>query len=92
MLDKRNNKGYNHQINIAELDAGTQCLASNFRCGNFYIDSFEVGLMFITLQSTKQGEQLYIRNDFELLDNDMTISKLQEEVDCIPRYLPLKSV
>lgn len=40
MLDKRNNKGYNHQINIAELDAGTQCLASNFRYGNFYIDSF----------------------------------------------------
>lgn len=49
-----------------------------------------VGFSFVTLQSTLDGEKLYLRNDFEHLEEDMQMSKIQyKEVECVPMYLAL---
>lgn len=53
------------------------------------IRSTEIGFSFITLCSTKEGENLYRRNDFEVLDEDLSFSKSDGDKDCIPMYLPL---
>ena len=56
-----------------------------------------IGFSFITLCSTKRGYNLYLRNDFEALDDDLTFSTEDpianrtdiSEGTCIPMYLPL---
>ena len=55
-----------------------------------YIRRSYLGLTFITLASTKEGYNLYKRNDFEEMEEDMKIPILEDkEYDCIPMYLPL---
>jgi len=55
-----------------------------------YIRRNFLGLTFITLASTEEGYNLYSRNDFEKLENDMQIPILPDkEYNCIPMYLPL---
>ena len=49
-----------------------------------------IGLTYLTLYSTKEGLNLYERNGFENLENDMTLSGEDQEVLCIPMYLPLE--
>lgn len=48
-------------------------------------DAF-VGFTFVTLNSTEEGYNLYKRNDFELLENDMSFSKEDSDVKCFPMY------
>ena len=48
-----------------------------------------IGLSFITLSSTEEGKRLYERNDFEELDEGMTIAQNDGELKCTPMYLPL---
>ena len=48
-----------------------------------------IGLSFITLSSTEEGKRLYERNDFEELDEGMTIAQNDGELKCIPMYLHL---
>ena len=49
-----------------------------------------LGFTFVTLSSTKEGYNLYCRNDFEKMDEDMQIPVLEDkEYECIPMYLPL---
>ena len=48
-----------------------------------------IGFACITLYSTKEGEWLYQRNDFQVLEEDMSISRLDSENKCKPMYLPL---
>ena len=55
-----------------------------------YIRSNYLGFSFVTLQSTEEGYNLYSRNDFEDIEEDMNISKLESaENECKPMYLPL---
>ncbi len=55
-----------------------------------FIRRNHVGLTFITLASTKEGLNLYTRNDFEEMEDDMQIPIIEDkEYDCIPMYLPL---
>lgn len=49
----------------------------------------EVGFTFITLCSTVEGQNLYTRNDFEILDEDLSFSVSEHDKDCILMYLPL---
>ncbi len=60
-------------------------------CINRVLDIQEntVGFTFITLSSTSEGYNLYKRNGFEELEDDMKIAKNQGEFTCIPMYLPL---
>ena len=56
-----------------------------------------IGFSFITLCSTRRGHSLYLRNDFEALDEDLVFSTEDsvanragvDEGTCIPMYLPL---
>lgn len=48
-----------------------------------------IGAAFVTLNSTKEGEWLYQRHDFEYLEDDMDFSKEDEEIECRKMYLPL---
>ena len=48
-----------------------------------------VGFGFVTLSSTDEGYNLYTRNGFCELENDMKIAKNTGEDTCIPMYLPL---
>jgi len=48
-----------------------------------------LGFSFITLASTDEGYNLYKRNGFEDLEDDMFIAKNSGEKTCYPMYLPL---
>lgn len=48
-----------------------------------------VGFSFVTLSSTEEGYNLYKRNGFEDLDEDMSFSIEDTEEKCKPMYLPL---
>ncbi len=48
-----------------------------------------VGFAFVTLSSTDEGLNLYERNGFEPLGEDMKIAKNSGELQCVPMYLPL---
>lgn len=55
-----------------------------------YLRDIHIGFMFVTLQSTKEGYNLYSRNDFYDIEVDMEVAKWKDkEVDCIPMYYPL---
>lgn len=45
-----------------------------------------VGFSFVTLNSTKEGYSLYVRNGFEKLDDDMHFSAKESDVECVPMY------
>ena len=49
-----------------------------------------LGFSFVTLASTKEGFNLYSRNDFESMEDEMQIPIVEDkESGCIPMYLPL---
>ena len=49
-----------------------------------------VGFSFVTLFSTNEGYNLYYRNEFEPIDDDMQIAINTGKEDLsIPMYLPL---
>jgi hypothetical protein len=54
-----------------------------------YLRQHHLGFAFVTLQSTKEGESLYSRNDFEVVESDMSMPPSKGEEDCIPMYLAL---
>ena len=54
-----------------------------------YIRKNHIGFTFVTLSSTEEGKNLYERNGFELLDDDMRMAKNKGEETCTPMYLPL---
>ena len=60
-------------------------------CLNRTIDLREnvLGFAFVTLASTDEGYNLYERNGFFPLEDDMKISKNMSEKTCIPMYFPL---
>ena len=43
--------------------------------------------MFVTLNSTKEGYSLYLRNGFENLEEDMHFTADESETECTPMYL-----
>lgn len=45
-----------------------------------------IGATFITLNSTNEGLNLYIRNGFEKLEDDMNFTMEKSEHDCIQLY------
>lgn len=51
-----------------------------------------IGVAFITLNSTKEGEWLYKRNEFDYLEDDMDFAKEDEELECRQMYLALDLV
>lgn len=49
-----------------------------------------IGFSFVTLQSTVEGRSLYIRHAFSDIEDDMSISEIQDsEEKCTPMYLAL---
>ena len=48
-----------------------------------------IGFTFVTLSSTQEGYNLYKRNGFEELDEDMHFSIFESDKHCIPMYLAL---
>lgn len=48
-----------------------------------------IGVAFVTLNATKEGEYFYKHNDFEYLESDMDFSLEDNDVECIKMYLPL---
>ena len=46
-----------------------------------------VGFSFVTLNSTREGYSLYLRNGFEELEEDMHFAVEDSDVECIPMYL-----
>lgn len=48
-----------------------------------------IGFSFITLFSTNEGYNLYLRRGFDNIEEDMIVSPNDEEQKCIPMYLPL---
>ena len=47
-----------------------------------------IGCSFVTLQSTKEGYSLYLRHDFEDIEEDMGITKIQaDENGCKAMYM-----
>ena len=48
-----------------------------------------IGAAFVTLNSTKEGEWLYKRNDFEYLEDDMDFAKEEGDLECRQMYLAL---
>lgn len=49
-----------------------------------------IGIAFVTLNSTEEGKWLYIRNDFEPLEEDMFFSIEDSDLKCTQMYLPLE--
>lgn len=51
----------------------------------------DVGFSFVTLSSTKEGLELYLRHDFQLLDTDMSFSNNdgEDSEEGTKMYLPL---
>ena len=45
-----------------------------------------VGFAFVTLNSTKEGYSLYLRNGFENLEEDMNFAIEDSDQECIPMY------
>lgn len=55
-----------------------------------YVREHWIGFSFISLQSTMAGYNLYRRNDFEKIEEDMKVTQMQEsEIDCTTMYLAL---
>lgn len=54
-----------------------------------YLRENHIGVAFVTLNATKEGEYFYRNNDFEYLEKDMDFSKEESEVECVKMYLPL---
>lgn len=48
------------------------------------------GASFITLSSTTDGESLYLRNDFEYLEDNMVLSHSKTDFECKPMFLSLE--
>ena len=46
-----------------------------------------VGFSFVTLNSTKEGYSLYLRNGFEDLEDDMNFAIEDSDVECRQMYL-----
>ena len=57
-----------------------------------YIREKYVGFAFITLMATKEGYNLYKRNGFEELDDDLNFSAGDSEAECKPMYMVLDFV
>ena len=53
------------------------------------IRTSQLGVSFVTLASSQEGERLYRHHDFEDLDDDITFSPVHGEDKCICLYLPL---
>lgn len=95
-LDKRY-----HGLLQATTPDGIKVNLSDFLLHDCIQKIFEVrnivGFSFITLCSTRQGYNLYLRNDFEELDGDLHFSieegtqySTSDDADfCAPMYLPL---
>lgn len=50
----------------------------------------QVGFSFVTLQSTDEGKSLYLRNGFEIIEEDMELVKLEGIEDiCTPMYFAI---
>lgn len=49
-----------------------------------------IGIAFVTLNSTEEGKWLYLRNDFEPLEEDMFFSIEDSDLKCTQMYLPLE--
>lgn len=49
-----------------------------------------VGFTFVTLSSTREGYSLYKRNGFEDLEEDMSFSVEESDVECKPMYLAIE--
>lgn len=54
-----------------------------------YIRLNFIGVEFVTLASTREGEKLYRRHGFDDLDEDISFSTTYGEDECICLYLPL---
>lgn len=74
----------NHKIYISDLLLD-DCLRRAEKLRKDY-----VGIAFVTLNSTQEGEWLYRRNDFEPLEEDMFFSIEDNDIKCIQMYLPLE--
>lgn len=58
-----------------------------------YIRNNHIGCSFVTLQSTKEGYSLYLRHDFEDIEEDMGITKNQPAEDgCKAMYMVIDLV
>lgn len=48
-----------------------------------------MGFSFVALSSTREGYHLYLRNDFEELDEDLSFAVEDTDAECIPMYLEI---
>ena len=48
-----------------------------------------LGVSFMTLNSTKEGERLYMRHNFQHLEEDMFFAREESDLKCVQMYLPL---
>lgn len=48
-----------------------------------------VGFSFVTLNSTREGYNLYIRNGFDKIEDDMSFAKEESDMECIPMYFAM---
>lgn len=54
-----------------------------------HLRSQSIGVSFVTLHSTREGMNLYLRNDFCEIEEEMNLSKMDNEKECTPMYLAL---
>lgn len=78
-----------HKVKLDEEGYVSDFLLSDCFNRVIYLQENYIGFTFITLSSTKEGYNLYKRNGFEELEEDMKIAKNDGEKTCIPMYLPL---
>ena len=83
-LDQRYQKmKFNDSGNISDLLLA-DCINRIMEIRENYI-----GFSFVTLSSTEEGYNLYKRNGFYELEEDMSFAKNSGELKCTPMYLPL---
>ncbi|MBR1421851.1 MAG: N-acetyltransferase [Ruminococcus sp.] len=78
-----------HKVKLDEEGYVSDFLLSDCFNRITHIQERYIGFSFITLSSTSEGYNLYRRNGFEEMEEDMRIAKNDGEKTCIPMYLPI---
>ena len=88
-LDKSFQKNVEHKLGDNTKIYTSDLLLRNCVKRVMTIRRENLGVSFITLNSTYEGENLYLRHNFQYLEEDMFFAKEEADMQCIQMYLPL---
>lgn len=57
-----------------------------YNLGLGYIEQNDSGFSFVTLNSTREGYSLYVRNGFDNLEDALNFAIEESDVECRPMY------